>query len=421
MQAVLLAAGDCSRFKPLSDGMHKCMVSIFGKTIIERTVENLKNVGIIDIIVVQSPRSNIKTVLGDGSSLGVNIKYVVQKEAKGMGDAVLQAEKYIDSAFFVLNANSFEVLELLNLIQRKFKKTGAGNVLLGKKTNIPWNYGIVVLDTKVKDKVVDLIEKPAKGKEPSDIRLVGIYFLSHDFFDYYRRVKVHQYAFEDALKLYMSENESLIVITEKGTSTMKYPWDLFNVSEIMFSNMKSHISKSAKVDKSVKIEGLVHIGKNTKIFENAVIKGPCYIGDNCVVGNNSLIRNSMIEARSIVGANCEVARTIIMKGAHIHSGFFGDTIIGENCRIGAGMITGNVRIDRDEIKPKVKGYEVSTNMNSFGVIIGHDTRVGIHVSTMPGVIIGSGCIVGPNTVVMKNIDSNMVCYSKFENIVKKRK
>ncbi|MCK5593937.1 MAG: NTP transferase domain-containing protein [Candidatus Aenigmarchaeota archaeon] len=421
MQAVLLAAGECSRFKPLSDGMHKCMVSIFGKTIIERTVENLKQIGITDIIIVQSPKSNIKTVLGDGSSLGVNIKYVVQKESKGMGDAVLLAEKYIDNAFFVLNANSFEVLELLDLMQRKFKKTGAGNVLLGKKTNMPWNYGIVALDTKVKDKVVNLIEKPVKGKEPSDIRLVGIYFLPQDFFEYYRRVKVHQYAFEDALKLYMGENDTRIVMTDKGMPTMKYPWDLFNVSDIMFSGMKSHISKSAKVDKSAKIEGLVHIGKNTKVFENAVIKGPCYIGDNCVVGNNALIRNSVIEAKSIVGANCEVARTIILKGTHIHSGFFGDTIIGENCRIGAGMITGNVRIDRDEITSEVKGSEVSTNMNSFGVIIGHNTRVGIHVSTMPGVIIGSGCTVGPNTVVMKNIDPNMICYSKFENIVKKRK
>ncbi|MCK5235193.1 MAG: NTP transferase domain-containing protein, partial [Candidatus Aenigmarchaeota archaeon] len=85
MQAVLLAAGECSRFRPLSDGMHKCMISIFGKTIIERTVDNLKKAGITDIIVVQSPGSNIKDALGDGSSLGVNVRYVVQKEAKGMG------------------------------------------------------------------------------------------------------------------------------------------------------------------------------------------------------------------------------------------------------------------------------------------------------------------------------------------------
>ena len=421
MQAVLLAAGECSRFRPLSDDMHKCMVSIFGKTIIERTVENLKKAGITDIIVVQSPGSNIKDALGDGSSSGVTIRYVVQKEAKGMGDAVLAAEKYIDSAFFVLNANSFEVSEFLDEMRSKLQDTGAGKVLLGKKTDMPWNYGIVVLDKKVSDKVVDLVEKPAKGKEPSDIRLVGIYFLPKDFFDYYRRVKVHQYAFEDALKLYMSENDARIVITDKGTPTMKYPWDLFNVSDILFSSMKPHISKSAKIDKSAKIEGPVHIGENTKVFENAVIKGPCYIGDGCVIGNNSLVRNSVIEQKSIVGANCEVTRAIIMKGTHIHSGFFGDTIIGENCRIGAGMITGNVRIDRGEIRPKVKGSEVSTNMNSFGAVIGHDTRFGIHACVMPGVIVGSNCVIGPNTVVMKNVDSGMVCYSRFENIVKKRK
>ncbi len=85
------------------------------------------------------------------------------------------------------------------------------------------------------------------------------------------------------------------------------------------------------------------------------------------------------------------------------------------------MITGNVRIDRGEIRPKVKGSEVSTNMNSFGAVIGHDTRFGIHACVMPGVIVGSNCVIGPNTVVMKNVDSGMVCYSRFENIVKKRK
>ncbi|MEA2004195.1 MAG: bifunctional sugar-1-phosphate nucleotidylyltransferase/acetyltransferase [archaeon] len=421
MQAVILAAGESSRFRPLSEGKHKSLLQILGKSILQRTVESLGKAGIKEIIIVESSGSDIDKCLGDGSSFGLDLKYVVQEDAKGMGDAVLQAEKYITGPFIVLNAHHFEISEPLGSMIEKFNSGDAGMVLLGRKTDMPEKYGIVAIDKDVGDRVVNVVEKPAKGEEPSDLRLIGMYLLPRDFFDYYRRVKVHQYAFEDALKLYMTENDARIVITDMETPTLKYPWDLFGILDITFSNMEPHISESAKIDPSAKIEGKVYIGENTRIFENAVIKGPCHIGDNCVIGNNSFVRNSAVEDNVIIGANAEVARSIFMKDTHIHSGFFGDTILGENCRVGAGMITGNVRINRGEIKPVVKGEPVITNMTSLGAVVGHNTRFGIHACVMPGVIVGSNCVVGPNTVVMGNLDSGMVCYSKFENVVKKRK
>ncbi|MCK5322027.1 MAG: NTP transferase domain-containing protein [Candidatus Aenigmarchaeota archaeon] len=421
MQAVILAAGESSRFWPLSEGKHKSLLEILGKSILQRTIEALGKAGIKDIIIIKSPDSDIDKCLGNGSSFGLELRYAVQEDAKGMGDAVLHAEKYITGPFIVLNAHHFEISDSLCSMIKKFNNINVGMVLLGRKTDMPEKYGIVAIDKAVRDKVVDVVEKPGKGKEPSDLRLIGMYLLPKEFFDYYRRVKVHQYAFEDALKLYMAENDARIVITDMKTPTLKYPWDLFGILDITFSTMKPKISKSAKIDPSAKIEGKVYIGDNTRVFENAVIKGPCYIGDNCVIGNNSFVRNSAVEDNVIIGANAEVARSIFMKDTHIHSGFFGDTILGENCRIGAGTITGNVRINRDEIKPIVKGESVSTNLTSLGAVVGHNTRIGIHVCMMPGIIVGSNCIIGPNTVVMKNIDSDMMCYSKFENIVKKRK
>ena len=421
MQAVILVAGKSSRFRPLSDKMHKSLLCVFGKSILHRTIENLKKSNIVDIIIVESSTGSVEKQLGDGNYFGVTLKYVVQDEPKGMGDAVLKARKYITGSFILLNAHHFEVSKYLSELIRLSKNTGAGMVLIGKKTETPWKYGIATVDKSMNDKILDIVEKPKKGEELSDIRLVGVYLLPKIFFDYYTRVDVHQYAFEDSLKLYMSENDARIVVTGDETPTLKYPWDLFGIVDILFGKMERCISKSAQVDSSAKIEGMVYIGDNTRIFENAVIRGPCYIGDNCIIGNNSLVRGSVIEDGVIVGANSELARSIIMEDTHIHSGFFGDTIIGKNCRVGAGMITGNVRIDRDEIKPVVKGRSVSTKLTSLGVIIGHNTKIGVSVNTMPGIIIGSGCIVGPNTVVMKNVDSNMVCYSKFENIVKKRK
>src|SRR4030042_1423590 len=97
VQAVILAGGESSRFWPLSDGMHKSLNMVMGKTLIQHTIESLNFMGIKDVVVVQGPDREIEGVLKGGG-----VKFVVQKEPKGMGDAVLQARDFIKEKFFVL-------------------------------------------------------------------------------------------------------------------------------------------------------------------------------------------------------------------------------------------------------------------------------------------------------------------------------
>jgi len=390
------------------------------KPLIQWTIESIKKAGVDDIIIIQSPRKDIESEIGDGLKFGVKIKYVVQKESKGMGDAIMQAEKLISGSFFVLNPNHHDADFFLKLLIEKQQQSKAPLILLGQETDNPQNYGI--LDIK-EDKVINLIEKPTKGEEPSNIRIVGAYFLPKDFFNYYRRVKEHDYAYEDALALYMEEQDIRVTVTDKKTPTLKYPWHLLHLAkEFMdFSIKKQRIDPSVKIAKNVVIEGNVVIGEGTRIFENAVIKGPCYIGKNCIIGNNVLVRDySVLEDKVMIGANAEVARCIFQKNVHIHAGFFGDSVIGEGCRIGCGAITANVKLNREEIISIVKNKKVSTKLNSLGVIVGQGTHFGIGVKTMPGVIIGSHSAIGPGSTVMKNVPSNSILYNKFEEVIKKK-
>ncbi len=173
------------------------------------------------------------------------------------------------------------------------------------------------------------------------------------------------------------------------------------------------------------IEGNVHIGKNVKIFENAVIKGPCYIGDNCVIGNNSLIRDyTNLENNVLIGALAETTRAIFQEDVHTHAGYFGDSIFGKGCRIGAGTITANVRTDRGEVivksKIKNKKSKINTGLNSLGVIMGENTKTGVHCSFMPGVLIGSNCQIGPGSVIFENVEDNTVLFTEFKNVKKKK-
>jgi len=224
----------------------------------------------------------------------------------------------------------------------------------------------------------------------------------------------------------MKEKEVRVVTVKKEIPPFKYPWNLLECAKFL----KVETEESAKISKNVTIEGNVYIGKNTKVFEGAVIKGPCYIGDNCLIGNNSLIReHTNLENNVLIGALAEVTRSIFQEDIHTHSGYFGDSIFSRGCRLGAGTITANVKIDRGEIKSVVKGFQptlhppaksgplkIKTGLNSLGCIMGENTKTGINCSLMPGVLVGSGCVLGPNSVVFENIEDNITFYTEFKGV-----
>lgn len=405
MQAVILAGGASSRFWPLNQ-KHKSLFKIMGKPLIWYTIDSLKKAGIKKVIVVQGADRDIEKALKNYKFQELNIKYLIQKKPKGMGDALWQARNLLKEQFLVLNAERVDGADIIKKVQTIDKKIKT--VLVGQQTNHPQLYGILRIRG---EKVLEIVEKPEKGQEPSNIKVVGIYQLEPRFFDFYQKVKKHQYDFEEALSLYMKENEVGVVFLkdpERPVPALKYPWHLFSMNRyLMDKYLTNEISQKAIISKNVIMSGKVFIGDNVKIFENAVIKGPCYIGENSIVGNNSLIREYVdLEKDVRVGAFAEVARSLFQENVHIHSGYFGDSIFGEGCKIGAGTITANVRIDRGEIKSVVKEEKIDTGLKSLGAIVGENTKTGIHCSLMPGILIGSNCQISPNSVVLNNVKDN---------------
>lgn len=422
MKAVVLAAGESSRLWPLNS-RHKSLIKIMGKPLIWYTLEGLRKSKIKEIIIIQSPKRNVKKEL-DYYKLRLNLRYLTQQRPKGMGNALWQARNLLKDNFFLLNGDVVGSQEIIKVIIEKFKKTKARTILAGQKTKTPELFGMMKLK---RNRILGIVEKPKKGKEPSNIKVVGVYFLEPDFFNFYKKVKKHPYDFEDALSLYMKTNETQLAVLkklEKDTPAfLKYPWHLFLIKKYLFDNfLEAKVSKSAQVAKNVIIQGKVLIGKNTKVYENVVIKGPCYIGDNCLVGNHSLIRQYVdLEKNVMVGTGTEVTRSIFQEDSTCHSGYFGDSIIGRNCKIGAGAITANVRIDRKEIKSIVSGNKINTGLDSFGCVMGENVRTGIRCSFMPGVLIGADCVIGPGSVVTGNIRDNTVFYTKFNEVKRSKK
>ena len=414
MQVVILAAGKSSRFYPYNYFSHKSLIKILGKPIIVHTIESIKKAGIKDVILIVSKDSEIKKILGNGKNLGVSIRYVVQKDPTGGGNGLLLAKNYIKGDFFLLNASRVDFWEFEKSIAlEKAEKDKA--ILLAKKEKYLEKYGVLKIE---KDRVLDLIEKPKRGEEPSNLRLIGIYLFSKDFIKTLEKTPDEHYRLERAIASFVKKEKVKFIETDGDVPSLKYPWDLLGIKNYLFKNIKNSIGKNVKIAKSAEIIGKVIIEDGVAIMEGARIKGPCFIGENSIVGNNVVLRNGVdVGKECTVGAYMEVKNSIIMDGAKTHSGFIGDSIIGENCRIGAQFSTANVRLDRGSVKVAVNENEVDTGLKYLGTMIGRNTKIGIKASTMPGIVIGQNAVIGPSTVVLHNVSDSTKYFTKFKEIV----
>jgi UDP-N-acetylglucosamine diphosphorylase/glucosamine-1-phosphate N-acetyltransferase len=415
--AVVLASGASSRFWPLN-ARHKTLAKIMGKPLIYYTIKGLEDSGIKEVFISQNERKDIEEELKNYKFSKIKIRYFIQKEPRGMGDALLKVRNLIKEKFFVVNAERVDVKEIIEKL--KFERERK-IVLFGQKTQAPHLYGVYKIK---KGKVIEIVEKPKRGKEPSDIRVLGVYLLSPEIFNYYPKTQT-EYSFEKALSNCLKKVSHKLVILNKERKlfSLKYPWHLFEIKNyLMEKYLNFKVSKKAEIGKNAFISGKVFIKDGVKIFENAVIKGPCYIGENSIVGNNVIIRESTnLEKDTLVGAGAEIKNCIFEEGVHCHSGFFGDSVFGKNTKIGAGTITANLRIDRKEIEVVVKGEKIKTGLKFLGSIIGENTKVGINSSLMPGVLIGSNCIIGPHSLVKRNIKDNTLFYSRYQEIEKRHR
>jgi NDP-sugar pyrophosphorylase family protein len=402
MQILILAAGESSRFWPFSEICHKSLLKVGNKTLLEQTLEGLKGV---EVILIVNPKTQLSSEITENKE----IKVIIQEEPKGMADAIIKSKSVIKGDFLVVMpyyVNIKDYLRGLNNISAPavaVKKYVEGD----EKT-----HGIAKIE---KNKIVELREK--EKFDGAEYSIVGMYKLNKEVINDLEKIQDRKDQFEYMLNE-IAKTKGLNYFEAEGLPSLKYASDLLSIKKFVYLDMKQKKKNEKPAMKNnVFIEASVVLGKNVRLGNNVSIKGETYIGDNSFVGDNSLIRDSIIGENAEIGFGTEIARSIIMDGTHIHSGFVGDSVIGKNCRLGANFITGNRRIDRKTIKIEIKGgYD--TGLTRLGVIMGYNVKTGINTSVMPGTIVGNNSVIGSNTEIKGKVESNKLVYSKKENIEK---
>lgn len=409
MKAVILAAGDSSRFWPLAGDHHKAFYRIgSGKTIIEYTVENLLgHQGIEKVLLVVSPKDeNLAKSLFTGNT---KIEILVQPHANGQGDALLLLKKFIAPAelFYITSGDKVNTSEIF----RSLSKINSEAIALREDPE-PGAYGVVSLDSD--HNIKSIIEKPKPGEANSNLRIVSGYVLKGQLLSYIEKVKDERYSLEMALGEYIKNNNVKgVLVDEIEPITFKYPWHLLFINKFIQKDLPNKVHPTAQVSKNCTITGPVFIEEGAKIMDYVKISGPVFVGKNAVIGDFSLVReNCYIGEGVVVGSHCEVKNSVILDNVHLHRNFIGDSIIDEGCKIGAGTITANKKLDRSEVKSVVKGDKISTGLTSFGCVIGKEAKVGINCSLMPGVKIESGAIIWPQMVVKHDLQNGEILKEK---------
>lgn len=409
MKAVVLAAGKGERLNPLTETRPKHLLPVGGTPLLEWSLRGLAEAGIDDALLVTNyMEEQIKGHFGDGSELGLSLTYVRQEKMRGTADAFRKGMDFVGGEDFIgLYGDLFVQPECFKTLLAAHKP--GETTLSVVPVEVPSQTGVVELEG---DLVTNIVEKPPPGEEPSDLGNAGIYVFTAEIFQHIEETGLssrNEYEVTDSIKAIIDSGSTVRAarIRKDEWLDVGLPWNLLEANARALSSLIPSID--GKVEEGVRILGPVHISEGARVRSGAYIEGPVVIGPGSDIGPNCYLRPSTSIGENVrVGNACEVKNSIVMDGTHVaHLSYVGDSIIGEGCNFGAGTVTANIRFDKKNVRVNIKGKRIDSGLRKLGSIIGDDVQIGINVSLMPGVKVGSNSWIAPGLTVHEDVPASV--------------
>lgn len=179
MKGIILAGGKATRLYPITKVTCKQLLPVYDKPMIYYPLSVLMLAGIREILIISTPEAlpKFRSLLGNGSSLGINIAYLEQGEPRGIAESFIIGEKFIgkDNVCLILGDNIFYGDGLSGLL-KEVSEQDEGGVIFGYYVRDPQRYGVIELDKK--SRVTSIKEKPKTTK--SNYAVTGLYFYDNN-------------------------------------------------------------------------------------------------------------------------------------------------------------------------------------------------------------------------------------------------
>lgn len=398
MKAVILAAGEGSRMRPLTYARPKVMIPIANKPILEHLLVETARAGINDfILIVGYHDEQVRQYFGNGARWGVNIDYCTQRKQLGTADALRMIENLVDGNFLMINGDI-----IVSEKEIRDLSSSTRNTISVVEVEHTEDLGFIELE---EDRVIRIHEKVARP--PSRMANAGLYLFTPDIFaSISQTVKSPrgEYEITDSLQLLIDQGKHVASRKIDYWLNLSYPWDLLTANESLLTAANGQ--NQGKIEENTVIRGMVSIGKDTIVRSGSYIDGPVIIGQGCDIGPNCYLRSyTAIGDNCRIGSAVEVKNSIVLNNSKIpHHNYVGDSVIGEGCNLGAGTKIANLRLDERDIW--VAG--VNTRRRKLGAIIGDGVQTGINANINVGSIIGNNTHIGPGAMVSGVISPDSV-------------
>ena len=185
MKGIVLAGGSGTRLYPLTMAVSKQLLPVYDKPMIYYSLSVLLMAGIRDVLLISTPRDieGFRTLLGDGSDIGIHLEYAVQASPDGLAQAFVIGAEFAkgEPCALVLGDNIFYGGGFTGMLRRAAARAEEGtSTIFACKVQDPERFGVVEFDER--GKALSIEEKPDHPR--SNFCVTGLYFYDGHVADY---------------------------------------------------------------------------------------------------------------------------------------------------------------------------------------------------------------------------------------------
>jgi NDP-sugar pyrophosphorylase family protein len=348
MKALILAGGEGTRLRPLTLNTPKPIVPVANIPFLRYQIELLRQHGIRDLILSLSYQpSKIEALLGDGSSLGTRIQYVVERSPLGTAGAFKNAERLLNEATVVFNGDILCELDITEVIRHHQSRKATATLVLTRVEN-PSAYGLV--ETASDGRITRFLEKPKPEEITCDTINAGTYVLEPEVlqsipagenYSFERGVFPSLLNDRKRMQAYVADGYWIDIGTPQ--KYLQVHQDLlqrrFRPAVDIVNTPSLQTSVNGRIDPSALLAASVKLGKEVNLVSSS-------IGEDCVIGDQVLIENAVIWPGVTIGAHSKLTGCIVGRDCRLghHVTISRGVVLGDQCSVtDYSFVSGEVR------------------------------------------------------------------------------